>query len=258
VVAWFAIDRQWRGPIMMILDDYGEVWHGKMFDPDSREVVRPRLTLDQWLPGRDPFVGQYDTIGSIVWKPKSKESLCHLSAFPRLEWLSLGGHCIDVDAFAVLSQLTALQELRLWTDNLDREGIKRIGDLRNLKSLYLSDRGAAEQKYRHLVLPAGLRSIDLSEARIDDEVLRQLGAAKELRRIDLSNTGIEGYGLRYLAGLEKLESLAFVDTRVDDDDLFVLRRCRRLTHIVHGGSQTTPEGRERFRKEIESYQEEHD
>ena len=67
--------------------------------------------------------------------------LVHLRSMPNLERLTVAGSLsFNDDGMAAVAQLTGLKEFRTWHAGPTNEGVKKLKELKNLKSLYLGQR----------------------------------------------------------------------------------------------------------------------
>jgi hypothetical protein len=128
----------------------------------------------------------------------SGTGLVHLADLPNLERLTVAGSlAFNDDGMAAVAKLTRLQEFRLWHAGPTAEGVKKLTELKHLKSLHLGQR----LTYKPPACPAddvlgviaelrSLESLQLEEARLSFAALRQLGRLPALKRLTLAGIDI--------------------------------------------------------------------
>ncbi len=74
-------------------------------------------------------------------KAFSGAGLVHLASLPNLQSLTVAGSlAFNDDGLAAVAKLTGLKEFRTWHAGSTNEGVKKLKELKNLKSLYLGQR----------------------------------------------------------------------------------------------------------------------
>lgn len=101
---------------------------------------------------------------------------------------------------------------------------------------------------RHLCHLTEIESITLDYSSITDAGLLYLAGLRSLKHLSLRGTPITDAGIAHLRGLEALETLSIRSTNVTDAGLEQLGKLPNLKSVLVGMSETTPEGRARFRR----------
>lgn len=125
----------------------------------------------------------------------------------------------------------------LLTDNV----IASIKQLRNLRSLDLSDTAVTGRGLAQLAKLPHLKRLVLAGTRITDAALNELGQLQQLEELDLSRTRIQGFGFARMGSLRNLEKLRLVEADVTSQGLSHLYRMPALRHLDLRGSQLTNE-----------------
>ena len=130
-------------------------------------------------------------------KSFSGAGLVHLAEMPNLERLTVAGSlAFNDEGMAAVAKLTGLKEFRTWHAGATNEGVKKLKELKNLKSLYLGQR----LTYKLPACPTdatiailaefkSLESLQLDEARLTFAALQQLKQLPALKKLTLG--GIE-------------------------------------------------------------------
>jgi len=123
----------------------------------------------------------------------SGKGLAHLADLPHLERLTVAGSlAFNDEGMAAVAKLSRLQEFRTWHAGATQEGVKRLKDLKDLKSLYLGQR----LTYKPPACPTdetiaivaelkALEALQLGEARLTFNALRQLKQLPALKKLTL-------------------------------------------------------------------------
>jgi len=130
-------------------------------------------------------------------KSFSGAGLVHLANLPNLEQLAVAGSlAFNDDGMAAVAKLTGLKEFRTWHAGATQEGVKKLKELKNLKSLYLGQRLTYKQPacptdetIAVLAEMKSLESLQLDEARLTLAALQQLKQLPALKKLTLG--GIE-------------------------------------------------------------------
>jgi hypothetical protein len=130
--------------------------------------------------------------------------LAHLAEMPNLEKLTVAGSlAFNDDGMAAVAKLTGLKEFRTWHAGPTNEGVKKLKELKNLKSLYLGQRLTYKQPAcptdETIILLAEMKSLEslqLDEARLTFAALQQLKQLPALKKlvlggIDISKEDVE-------------------------------------------------------------------
>jgi hypothetical protein len=131
-------------------------------------------------------------------KSFSGAGLVHLADMPNLERLTVAGSlAFNDDGMAAVAKLTGLKEFRTWHAGPTNEGVKKLKELKKLKSLYLGQR----LTYKLPACPTdttiailaefkSLESLQLDEARLTFTALQQLKQLPALKKLTLGGIDI--------------------------------------------------------------------
>jgi hypothetical protein len=151
-------------------------------------------------------------------------------------------HC-DAAAWKVLTQLPALETLRLGSTTLDDAALCSsaqlpspeplpcaCGDLHGnhvvwplLRSLNLAESAIGDNGLALLARHPRLELLRLGSSRITDQGLAHLANCKNLKYLILTHARIRGPGLQSLHYLERLESLYLAGNEIDDSNRAALQ-----------------------------------
>jgi hypothetical protein len=131
-------------------------------------------------------------------KSFSGAGLAHLAAMPNLERLTVAGSLEFNDAgMAAVATITKLKEFRTWHTGPTNEGVKKLTQLKHLKSLHLGQRLTyklpacpTDETIAILAELKSLESLQLEEARLTFAALRQLKQLPNLRKLTLGGIDI--------------------------------------------------------------------
>lgn len=134
--------------------------------------------------------------------------LAQLADMPDLERVTVAGSLSFGDeGMAALGKLTRLKEVRTWHAGVTLEGVKKLSDLKNLKSLTLGQRLAykpptslADDTLAVLAELKSLESLQLEEARLTFEALTRLKQLPELKKLNLEGIDLPEADLERLRG----------------------------------------------------------
>jgi hypothetical protein len=123
----------------------------------------------------------------------SGKGLAHVAELPHLERLTVAGSlAFNDDGMAAVAKLSHLQEFRTWHAGATQEGVKKLKELKDLKSLHLGQRltykPPACPTDETIALVAELKSLEtlqLGEARLTFNALRQLKQLPALKKLTL-------------------------------------------------------------------------
>lgn len=124
--------------------------------------------------------------------------LAHLATLPNLERLTVAGSlAFNDDGMGAVAKLAGLKEFRSWHAGQTNEGVKKLKELKNLKSLYLGQRLTyklpacpTDETIPILVELKSLESLQLDEARLTLSALRQLKQLPSLKILKLGGVEI--------------------------------------------------------------------
>jgi hypothetical protein len=126
-------------------------------------------------------------------KSFSGSGLAHLAELPNLQSLTVAGSlAFNDNGMAAVARLTGLKEFRTWHAGGTDEGVRKLKELKNLKSLYLGQR----LTYKPPACPTdatvailadmqSLESLQLDEARLTFAALQQLKRLPALKKLTL-------------------------------------------------------------------------
>jgi hypothetical protein len=131
-------------------------------------------------------------------KAFSGVGLAHLAGLPHLERLTVAGSlAFNDDGMAAVARLTRLQEFRLWHAGPTQEGVKKLKELKNLKSLYLGQRLTykppacpTDDTVAILAEIKSLESLQLDETRLTFAALQRLKQLPALKKLTLGGVDI--------------------------------------------------------------------
>lgn len=131
-------------------------------------------------------------------KSFSGAGLAQLADLPHLERLTVAGSFeFNDEGMAAVARLTNLQEFRTWHVGVTQEGVKKLKELKNLKSLNLGQRltykPPACPTDETLAILAELKSLEtlqLSEAHLTLTALEQLKQLPALKKLTLDGIDI--------------------------------------------------------------------
>jgi hypothetical protein len=131
-------------------------------------------------------------------KAFSGAGLVHLKEMPNLERLAVAGSLqFNDDGMAAVAKLTGLKEFRTWHAGGTNEGVKKLKELKNLKSLYLGQRLTyklpacpTDETIAIVAEFTSLESLQLDEARLTFRALQQLKQLPTLKKLTLGGIDI--------------------------------------------------------------------
>src|SRR5262249_55014797 len=117
---------------------------------------------------------------------------------PNLERLTVAGSlAFNDDGMAAVAKLTGLKEFRTWHAGGTNDGVKKLKELPNLKSLYLGQRLTYKQPAcptdETIAILADFKSLEplhTDEARLSIAALRQLKQLPALKKLTLGGVDI--------------------------------------------------------------------
>lgn len=165
----------------------------------------------------------------------SLKALEQLVFLPRLKTLGLPmTDATDAD-LVHLRPLNSLEELTLSGNReLTDEGLKSLGDLVNLKELYLTDipiDGSVISSWNRLTQ---LEELNLSYTKLDEKHLVHLSGMKNLKLLDVTYTDFSDAGLEFVRGLKQLSVLFVMATRVTPEGAAELKKVLPDVNVKFG------------------------
>jgi Leucine-rich repeat (LRR) protein len=132
-----------------------------------------------------------------------------------------------------LTSLANLTSLGLWQTQIGNDGLKIIGQLRNLSYLSVEgNRGVTDNGLAHLIGCERLSWLGLSYTGVSDNGMRHL-AALSLTRLDLKGTKITNAGLQHIARIKSLRTISLANTRVTDTGVTEFQRALPNCKVEH-------------------------
>jgi hypothetical protein len=131
-------------------------------------------------------------------KSFSGAGLAQLATMPKLERLTVAGSLqFNDEGMAAVAKLTKLTEFRTWHAGATNEGVQKLKQLKNLKTLYLGQRLTyklpacpTDETIAILAEMKSLESLQLDEARLTFAALRQLKQLPALKKLTLGGVDI--------------------------------------------------------------------
>jgi hypothetical protein len=138
----------------------------------------------------------------------SGAGLAHLADLPQLQSLTVAGSpAFNDDGMAAVARLKTLQEFRTWHASATNDGVKKLKELPNLKSLNLGQR----LSYKPPACPT-------------DDTLATLAELKSLEVLQLSETRLTYAALQRLKQLPALKKLILEGVDLSNEDLERLKK----------------------------------
>lgn len=149
------------------------------------------------------------------------KDLVHLTNFPDLEYLELGGAVRLPDAG--LKQLGKLNLRGLGLRNMEQvtdTQLRHLATLMDLQTLILDGTGVRGAGLEHLQQLTDLRRLSIYSSPLSDSEIESLGKLVQLEEISFySNTHLDGSFLRHLKPLGKLENVGLGGGSITDEGL---------------------------------------
>jgi len=128
----------------------------------------------------------------------SGAGLAYLADLPHLEHLTVAGSlAFNDEGMAPVAKLSKLQEFRTWHAGATQEGVKKLKELKNLKSLHLGQRLTykppacpTDETLAILAELKSLESLQLDEARLTFTALQQLKQLPALKKLTLDGIDV--------------------------------------------------------------------
>lgn len=181
--------------------------------------------------------------------------LRHLARnFPGLRELKITSP-LGADEYETFAGMKRIEYLDLTEGkNVSDEGLKSIGVMESLKTLFLFRSDITDAGLKHLKNPL-LEDLRLGNTRIRGSGLASLAQLKNLKALNLNQTAVDDDGLEHIVGLSRLESLVLIktpisnaglkhlgnltglkelylsDVRIDEDGIAYLKPLKRLEKL---------------------------
>lgn len=207
----------------------------------------------------------------------TSKGLAQLRRLPQLKSLTLPESTND-DGLKEVGTLTGLESLsmmggfrapgtrpKLWGP-LTSAGWTNLGNLKELKELYLGQLPIGDDEIAFVENLIRLRRLEIPNASVADAGLRhlqrlqqleylnlmnncitgtgfaELDSLVQLQRLDLGGTPLSDQGLEFIATYENLSMLNLCRTKITDDGLTSLKRLPKLTWLILSGTAVTDDG----------------
>jgi hypothetical protein len=172
-----------------------------------------------------------DTIDADAWPDTTDQDLADLRDLPNLRHLRLQHTQITDAGVKRIGRLTHLVSLYVADTKISDAGLAELKDLQGLKELRLSKSAITDAGLVHLHPLSSLEALNLDKSNITDAGLRHLQPLTRLEQLNLDELPITDAGLEHLKGLTRLKKLSLWRTRITDDGLRHLRPLTALNHL---------------------------
>jgi len=193
------------------------------------------------------------------------KSLKSMSVLPFIDTLIMDACNFSENDFSLISEFSALKDLRLNETEFDDRASKYLEDLTSLVWLELSSTKITHMSLKHISKLTKLqtlklartdiygpmkelknltflKNIDLSYTGFDDEAAKNISSMHDLERADLEMAYMADDGLAYFSGLKKLSTLNIPYSEVSGFTLHYLSECRSLAELNLARTNLTSEG----------------
>jgi len=142
----------------------------------------------------------------------------HLRGLEQLSSLSLSSTKISNAGVNALPPLSRLTQLILDETAIDDDALDNLhARFPKLNNIWLVDTQISDEGLRKLGELSNLRTLRLAGTAITDAGLAHLASQTELRTLDISRTDVTDAGLQHLKGASKLRDLRTTDSGVSDE-----------------------------------------
>lgn len=115
--------------------------------------------------------------------------------------------------------------------SFSRAGLKHLGQLKNLRHLWVHHPKLADDWLAEIVALDRLLSLDMRGNQLTDDGLQQIGKLKQLTTLKISCSNITDAGLKQLTQLPDLKTLVLKSSQITDEGLIALRAFTQLTTL---------------------------
>ena len=250
-----------RRAVAEVLKAGGYVYYDNQYK--DHVLIRSRQNAKPWAPewlrrwvGDEFFqeviaVSLYNRGSS---PPVTDKTLAAITAFDRLEQLSLVHQAITDAQLARLSRLTALRDLNLRAcPAVTNVGLVHLRGLTELRFLDLAESGVTDDGLETLSELRHIESLRLKATKQTDAGITRIAArwGETLKELELSSCpGVTDAGLARLSGLTELETLSLTHTRITDTGLANFRGLKRLQTLNLNFTDVSDEGLAALRAEL--------
>lgn len=152
------------------------------------------------------------------------DALAVIKQMPRLKKLRISKSAVSSAGLKHLVEVPALVELDISEDSqIFDEGMKHVGELKNLEKLNLWRVALTDEGVAHLAGLTNLKWLNLDNTQLSDAGLKHLAGMKKLEFLHIGSTAITDAGLEHLAGLESLKDLSVTRTAVTEQGAAALQ-----------------------------------
>ena len=161
-----------------------------------------------------------------------KRNVSDLRSIENMDYLVLRMTRVTDEGLTNISSISQLRHLHLGMTDVSDKGIASLLALPHLEGLYLdmSDRVTGDSLRSFQNVP--LRKLSLRGTSVSDDTMRALGELTKLEHLDLGITGVGDMTLTIVAMLPSLKTLLVDSTRITNDGMRQLLRCRKLSRLV--------------------------
>jgi hypothetical protein len=196
----------------------------------------PTADWMRWVPGPFNFMLERVTNINLHSQQLSKQQLEALEEFKYAEQLTLSVKRID-DNLACLKDMSRLSDLSVWNARVDNAELAQIGDLAQLRHLFLSlDSSVTDEGLLHLAALKQLTYLHLGIDQTSDAALAALKDMTQMRNLTISTVGpavvMTDAGLAHLQNMKQLRELTLMDTRITDAGLTQLQAFPNLELLL--------------------------
>jgi hypothetical protein len=156
----------------------------------------------------------------------TRKGLAELERSKSLVWLQVRRDLTDDDMLAI-GQLKDLEVLQAGFPNLTDEGLRRMKDMKRLRSLNLRGTKVSDAGMAYVGQMTGLERLD-PNLEIGDAGIAKLNSLTNLKQLDLSDTQVTDAGLAKLIDLRELRGLGLRYTHVTAVGVAQLRGLKKL------------------------------
>ena len=202
------------------------------FDEDEAWFSWPQWLLDRTGPEYLANVIEVNGDSDEPANGVGDEMLRAVAKLSRLERLSLNNHKAVTNAGLVhLQDLKNLRSLELSDTGVAGSGLSHLRGLSRLESLTLDRLPVSDRELGPLSELVNLKTLQLRGVAITDAGLFHLARLKNLERLDLDGVPITDAGLVHLAPLNRLNSVSLDDTQITGAGLSSLREMTQLSAL---------------------------
>ena len=144
----------------------------------------------------------------------------------------------------VLEGVDGLEEFLLLGDVVDDRCMERLGQMRDMRRLWITSRTISPQAWGRLAGMRRMQSLNVRGTKFDDAAMKTLEGMPELKELMLDDTRITDAGMASLAGLTKIGDLGLMNTKITDKGIENLRGMTELHNLYVAGTQVTVKGLE--------------